>query len=279
MPYCKVSDGLQLYYEDFGDGPSIVFTAAGNLTHRMWEGQVAALAERYRTSTYDWRGTGDSDKPRSGYTAEAVAGDLCTLMERLDAAPAVLVGHGLGAHICLLAATARPALVKALVLVSAAPWFGAERDGAVGGVSEEFLRFLGERTGMGEGHGIPYAQACADLNEWLFHRPQSPAVLTWILEQAVAWPQVVINAYARSMRDIDHRERLGRIDCPTLIIQGRHDRKQRYEGAAYMASRIRGARLVTLEESAHMGEIEELNRFNAAVIDFLEEVQALERVA
>src|SRR5690606_517527 len=111
------------------------------------------------------------------------------------------------------------------------------------------------------------------------HRPQSPAVLTWILEQAVAWPQVVINAYARSMRDIDHRERLGRIDCPTLIIQGRHDRKQRYEGAAYMASRIRGARLVTLEESAHMGEIEELNRFNAAVIDFLEEVQALERVA
>src|SRR5690606_38704115 len=27
MPYGDVNDGLQLYYEDFGDGPPIVFTA------------------------------------------------------------------------------------------------------------------------------------------------------------------------------------------------------------------------------------------------------------
>ena len=100
-----------------------------------------------------------------------------------------------------------------------------------------------------------------------------------VLEQAFEWPQYVINAYARGMAHLDHRDRLGRIACPTLIIQGRHDRKQRYEGAAYMASRIRGARLVTLEESAHMGEVEEVNRFNAAVIDFIEEVEAVKRVA
>ena len=62
-------------------------------------------------------------------------------------------------------------------------------------------------------------------------------------------------------------------------MQGRHDRKQRYEGATYMASRIKGARLVTLEHSAHMGEIEELNTFNQALSSFIQEVEALKRVA
>jgi non-heme chloroperoxidase len=279
MPFCEVTDGLKLYYEDFGDGLPIVFTAAGNLTHKMWEGQVAALAGRYRTITYDWRGTGDSDKPRSGYTGEALAADLSALIERLDLAPAILVGHGLGTHVTILAATARPELVRGMVLVSAAPWFSGERDGAVGGVSEDFIRFVAERTGLNDGRGIPYAKACADLNEWLFHHAQPPSVQNWIFEQAMTWPQFVLNAYARNMRELDHRERLGRIGCPTLIIQGRHDRKQRYEGAAYMASRIKDARLVTLENSAHMGEIEELNTFNRALISFVQEVEALKRVA
>ena len=44
MPYCEVAPDLRLYYEDFGAGPPVVFTAAGSLTHKMWEGQVAALA-------------------------------------------------------------------------------------------------------------------------------------------------------------------------------------------------------------------------------------------
>ena len=70
-----------------------------------------------------------------------------------------------------------------MVLASAAPWMSGERDGAIGGVSEEFLHFLGERTGLNGGHSIPYAQACADLNDWLFHRPQPPALLQWCLSR------------------------------------------------------------------------------------------------
>ena len=60
-----------------------------------------------------------------------------------------------------------------------------------------------------------------------------------ILDQTVAWPQYVMNAYAESMRTIDHRDRFPLLRCPTVIVQGRHDRKQRYEGAVYMARMIR----------------------------------------
>ena len=272
MPYCEVAEGVKVYVQDFGEGQSVVFVHAGQVTHRMWESQVAHLAGRYRTLAWDWRGTGASDKPRGGYDCETVASDLCALIEKSGAAPALLVGHGIGTHAILYAAAQRPELVKAMVLVSAAPWFAGERDGVAGGLSQEFLDYLSRANEMKDARGMPYAQACEELGTWLFHRPQSPAVGQWLLEQAFSWPQYIINQYARSMREIDHRERMKLIRCPTLIVQGRHDRKQRYEGAVYMASRIAGARLVTLEESAHMGQIEEVNAFNRHLDEFFREV-------
>lgn len=265
MRYCEVTGGVRLYVQEFGAGAPIVFVNAGQVTHRMWESQVAHFALAYRTITWDWRGTGASDKPATGYTVEVCAADLCALIERMGAAPALVVGHGIGTHAMLLAADARPELVKAMVLVSAAPWFSGERDGAAGGVSQAFLDYLARTNALADERGVPYARACEELGDWLFHRPQSPAVMQWLLDQAFTWPQFVINEYARSMRDLDHRERMRRIGCPTLIIQGRHDRKQRYEGAVTMAKLIRGARLVTLEDSAHMGEIEEVRAFNRHV--------------
>jgi len=280
MPYCEVASDVSLYYEDFGSGPPVVFTAAGSLTHKMWEGQVAALASQYRTITYDWRGTGESDKPRAGYTPDTLASDLCNLVERLDLAPAVLVGHGIGSHVTLLAAAARPDLTRGIVLASAAPWFGGDLDGVSAGLSRDFIAFLQRANEFGDPRGVPYPQACAELAEqWLFHHPQPAAVHHAILEQALSWPQVVINTIARNLVGLDHRQRLAQLACPTLIIQGRHDRKQRYQGAVYLAQRIRNARLVTLENSAHMGQIEELNAFNAALHEFLKTAHRVEHAA
>ena len=141
MPFCKVADDVELYYEDFGEGSPVVFTNAGNLTHKMWMGQVAALAPEFRTVTYDIRGTGLSSKPRGDYTAEAAAADLCALVERLDTGRVTMVAHGIGTHIAIVAADMRPDLVHAMVLVSGAPWFRGERDGISAGVADEFLAF------------------------------------------------------------------------------------------------------------------------------------------
>jgi pimeloyl-ACP methyl ester carboxylesterase len=273
MSLCEVAQGVSLYYEDFGEGPAVVFTAAGSLTHKMWESQIAALAGEYRTVSYDWRGTGASDKPRSGYTPKILAADLCALIENLGLAPAVLVGHGIGTHVTLLAAANRPDLTRGIVLASGAPWYSGDHEGVTGGLSPDFIEFLKRTNELGDPRGVPYAAACAELAEnWLFHRPQASAVHHAILEQALSWPQAVINMVARGMAGIDHRLRFRQIECPTLVIQGRYDRKQRYEGAVYLAQQIKNARLVTLENSAHMGQIEELNAFNLALSEFLKTV-------
>jgi pimeloyl-ACP methyl ester carboxylesterase len=266
-----MNDGSRIYYEDFGDGPAIVFTNCGVQTHKMWENQVAGLADRFRVVTYDWRGTGDSDKPRSGYTADAAAGDLIMLVEKLAISPATFVGHGIGAQLTLMAATARPDLVCKMVLVSAGPWVVGDLDG-VGGMSQEFIDYWSRLFYPENGKGLAYAAAYADLGDnWLFHRQPHPAVAHAVLEQALAWPQYVANAYVKDFVRIDSRARLTQVKWPTLLIQGRHDRKQRYDGALYLEKHIKGARLHTLEESAHMGQVEEINQFNEAVAAFVEQ--------
>jgi pimeloyl-ACP methyl ester carboxylesterase len=74
--------------------------------------------------------------------------------------------------------------------------------------------------------------------------------------------------------DVDHRDALPGIDLPVLIVHGRHDRKTRYEGAAYLAEHLRDARLVTFDDSAHCPHLEEAERFNEVLLGFLRELSS-----
>ena len=234
----------------------------------MWEGQLAQLATTHRVVSWDWRGVGASDKPRGGYTAETVARDLNALIEHIDAGPVVSIGHGIGSHATLMAAVNRPDQVSKMILASTAPWFSGDR-GVAGGMSDEFIAWWRDVTVGTEGRGSFYGTAFAELGaNWLFHETPHPAVLHSVLDQALSWPHFVANAYIADFSRIDNEPIFDRVIFPTRIIQGRHDRKQRYEGAVYLARRIPGAELHTLEHSAHMGHLEEPNRFNQLIREF-----------
>jgi pimeloyl-ACP methyl ester carboxylesterase len=56
-----------------------------------------------------------------------------------------------------------------------------------------------------------------------------------------------------------------------MIAQARHDRKQRYEGAVYLAKHLPNAKLVTFEHSSHMPHIEEMALFNEELRAFVKQ--------
>jgi pimeloyl-ACP methyl ester carboxylesterase len=147
----------------------------------------------------------------------------------------------------------------------------------IGGVSEEFLRFMISQSSAGN---VSYPETCYELGtKWLFHRPQSPGVYQAMLDQSLEWPQYVLNTYAASMCVLDHRARLPSLRCPTVIVQGRYDQKQRYDGAVHMAQLIPGARLFTLEDRATMTNIEEVDAFNQILTQFVSELEAKRKEA
>lgn len=76
---------------------------------------IPTLAERWHVLALDLRGNGRSGWVPDTYRLRDFADDNADFLAHLDA-PAVLVGHSLGAVTCLLLAARHPARVRALVL-------------------------------------------------------------------------------------------------------------------------------------------------------------------
>jgi pimeloyl-ACP methyl ester carboxylesterase len=114
------STGAGLYHEERGQGVPILMIHPSGSTASTWGSVVDDLATVGRVITYDRRGYarsgGDPVRRMSVHTADAA-----TLLEALDARPAVVVGTSSGAMIALDLAVRRPDLVRA-VIEHEGPW-------------------------------------------------------------------------------------------------------------------------------------------------------------
>jgi pimeloyl-ACP methyl ester carboxylesterase len=139
--------GVELAYVAHGDGPATV------VVHGM--GAVPLVAGLPgRVIAYDRRGYGDSGAPEpyARTTVNEQAEDLACVIERLDAAPALLIGHDLGALVALDVLLRRPALARAAVLVDPPAYaFVAEATEALSeerGALEDAVRAGGPAAGL-----------------------------------------------------------------------------------------------------------------------------------
>ncbi|HEV8228957.1 MAG TPA: alpha/beta hydrolase [Candidatus Limnocylindria bacterium] len=106
------------YYDSAGGvagEPVIALLHSSLARSEDWENIFPRLATRYRTIAYDARGHGKSGRA-SDYTLRAFADDALRVLREVAKAPAVLIGHSLGALTALLAASEAPDLVRAIVL-------------------------------------------------------------------------------------------------------------------------------------------------------------------
>jgi len=67
------------------------------------------------------------------------------------------------------------------------------------------------------------------------------------------------------------RDRLSRINSPTLIVWGREDRIVPLKHGIYGHRQIRGSRLHVFEQCGHIPNLEKPAEFNRLVLDFLGE--------
>ncbi len=115
-------DGLTLYYDDQGDGPTVVllhgFAADTNVNYVRSGILDLLLDEGYRVVALDARGHGLSSKPTDpdAYADDAMKRDVVALLDHLGLDRVVLVGYSMGAHLALRLAPDE-ARVKALVLL------------------------------------------------------------------------------------------------------------------------------------------------------------------
>ena len=117
MEIFELEEG-HLGYWATGSGTPVLFVHGVATLGELWAADLAPLASDCRIIAYDRRGYGSSSSsPRSW---EIHADDAITLIEGLNAAPAVVIGYSAGAIIALELALRRPDLVSSIVLLDPA---------------------------------------------------------------------------------------------------------------------------------------------------------------
>lgn len=117
---------ITLNVREVGSGPLAIFLHGITSNSGVWEPIVLALADNFRCVAVDQRGHGLSDKPADGYSADELAKDVLSLIKTLNAGPAVIVGHSLGARNAVVAANIDPSVVASVVAVDFTPFIETE---------------------------------------------------------------------------------------------------------------------------------------------------------
>ena len=114
MPVAEIN-GIELVYEEQGEGPGLVFLhgAAGN--HISWWQQLPAFRDRFRCISIDHRGFGRSTDPQ-GESAARFVDDIEALLDALGIERTALVSQSMGGRTALGFAVRHPQRVSALVL-------------------------------------------------------------------------------------------------------------------------------------------------------------------
>lgn len=108
---------------DRGTGASLLFIHGVATSGQMWAADLAELAADLRLIVYNRRGYGASSSSPRNWGAHAE--DTVALIEKLNAAPVILIGYSGGAIIAVDVALKRPDLIARLVLLD--PAFNLKR--------------------------------------------------------------------------------------------------------------------------------------------------------
>jgi len=77
---------------------------------------VPELAKSYRVTTYDLRGHGLSERPRTGYNTDVMVEDLKALLDHLEVERTFLLGHSYGGIVVMAFAAKYPDRVRGAVI-------------------------------------------------------------------------------------------------------------------------------------------------------------------
>ena len=109
---------MSLHHRFDGAEPAPTLVLANSLatTLELWDGNVAALASRYRILRYDQRGHGRSPVPPGPYRVEDLAEDVLELLDELGLERVSFCGLSLGGAVGMALALRAPERLERLIL-------------------------------------------------------------------------------------------------------------------------------------------------------------------
>jgi microsomal epoxide hydrolase len=264
----ETSDGVRLHVIEAGERkpgqPVIVFVPGWSMPASIWANQIAALSATHKVVALDPRGQGESEIPAEGYTTERRAEDLHDLISRYR--PVVLVTWSLGSLEALQYVHTRgESGLRALVIVDSSV---GEISAAVSKASpKEPPAAPAPRLSFQDELRLDRPKAVEAFLRAIFRTPQPEQAIATLLDAALRMP----------------------LEASLSIFPGDRIPRERWRATvnafrkpllyavtpqfAAQAQRLKAKRPATrveiFENAGHALFVDEPERFNAVLIDFL----------
>jgi pimeloyl-ACP methyl ester carboxylesterase len=257
-PATVEAGGVALAYDERGEGPAAVLVHGTATARTVWRETGEALGDGVRVIAYDRRAYGDSGAPEpyGGTTVGEQADDLAELIEALDAGPAAVCGHELGALACLDLLVRRPELVSGAVLIEPPMlWLSAAGTDAVGELREAVAS--GAREGGSGGAVRAYLEAVGgpDVARLLGDERMKAA-----MDSSMAFAADLAAAASWT----GGRRELRAIERAVTLVNGLRSAPVRQESTRALAALLPDARLLDVD-SGHFAHLERPGDVAAAI--------------
>ena len=262
-------NGYEMAYLERGTGVPVVMVHGTVSDYRWWAAQMEAFGERSRAIAVSlrhfyperWNGEGE------GASVRQHAKDLAAFITALQAGPVHVVGHSRGGDVVLLMASARPELVRSVILMDPAPLVAllpqtpqatAEVDKRRSFVSAALERL---QRGDTEGGLERFIDGVVAPGAW--QKMPDPQKQTM---RDNAWS---IKTLLTDAKEPFTCAEAGRISVPVLLVTGENSPRSYGDMMEALAPCLKQHEKVTIPNAAHAMNRANPQAFNAAVLEFL----------
>ncbi len=225
MPSITTSDGVEIFYKDWGTGQPIVFSHGWPLSADDWDAQMLFFLQHgYRVIAHDRRGHGRSTQVGDGHDMDHYAADLHAVVEHLDLHDAIHVGHSTGGgEVAHYIATYGESRVARAVLISAVPPIMVQTEANPGGLPKAVFDDLQAQLAAGRSD---FYRALPSGPFYGFNRPgveSSEAIIeNWWRQGMMGGAKAHYDGIV-AFSQTDFTEDLKKITVPVLVMHGEDD--------------------------------------------------------
>jgi non-heme chloroperoxidase len=222
--YVTTTDGVEIFYKDWGSGQPIVFSHGWPLSADDWDPQMMFFVQHgYRVIAHDRRGHGRSTQTDTGNDMDHYAADLAVLTTHLDLHKAIHVGHSTGGGEVVHYVARHQERVAKAVLISAVPPLLAKTDTNPDGIPVQGFDPYRVQTAFNR------AQFFLDVPSGPFYNFDKPGVKTipglvqnWWRQGVMGGVKAQVDC-VKAFSETDFRDDLKAITVPVLVMHSKDD--------------------------------------------------------
>jgi len=264
MNYSTLYQGKVITYSLSGEGPALVFLHGYLETKAVWEAYTKHFESTHQVLTIDLPGHGGSEVLRTVHSMKDLAMVVKFLMDKHSMGQTVVVGHSMGGYVALAFVDHYPEKVRGLVMFSSTA-MNDNTDRILARNREISLIRSGKKDQV-VNHNIPNLFAAQNLAEFS-HQVEAIKV------EAKKMTDIAMIAALEGMKTrVNNVNMMKHLPYSVLFIAGKHDNLIPLENSLRQVENAPRIILKVLENSGHMGYIEEETVSAQYVLDYLKKL-------